>query len=230
MATASQLDLLKSAYEDLKAKFADATADSDNDGVLDKKDKCPNTPSGTEVDLSGCFADSDKDGVANSLDKCPASPEGSAVNDEGCPAIKDTDKDGVADKDDLCPASKQGETVNKFGCTPTENINLKGVTFATGSATLTSSSLPILNRAAKILIDNPAIKVEIAGHTDNKGLAAVNKRLSQRRANTVMKYLIKKGVKANRLSAKGYGESQPIASNKTESGRATNRRVEMKIK
>lgn len=230
MATANKLKPLKSAYEDLTAKLAAATADGDNDGVLDQKDKCPNSPAGTEVDLSGCLADSDKDGVANSKDQCPTSPEGSAVNSVGCPPIKDADGDGIADKSDLCPNSKVGEAVNTFGCTPSANINLKGVNFATGSATLTASSLPILNRAARTLVNNPTIKVEIAGHTDSQGLAIINKRLSQRRANTVMNYLIKKGASAKRLSAKGYGETQPIASNKTAEGRATNRRVEMKIK
>ncbi len=230
MATASELKPLKSAYEELNAKLAAATADSDNDGVLDQKDKCPNSPAGTEVDLSGCLADSDKDGIADSKDQCPTSPEGSTVNSIGCPPIKDADGDGIADKSDLCPNSKAGETVNTFGCTPSASINLKGVNFATGSATLTANSLPILNRAAETLVNNPTIKVEIAGHTDSQGLAAINKRLSQRRANTVMNYLIKKGVSAKRLSAKGYGETQPIANNKTTEGRATNRRVEMKIK
>lgn len=230
MTTGDELKSLQIAYNDLKAKLAAATADGDKDGVLDTKDKCPNTTSGIEVDNLGCFADSDKDGVANSTDQCPASPEGSTVNGAGCPPLKDADKDGIADKSDLCPSTKTGETVNNFGCSPAQNITLKGVNFATGSATLTGNSLPILDRAAAILVNNPTIKVEIAGHTDDKGLAVINKRLSQRRANSVMIYLIKKGADATKLSAKGYGESQPIAKNNTEEGRATNRRVEMKTK
>ncbi|KAG1652865.1 Oxygen-independent coproporphyrinogen-III oxidase-like protein YggW [Nymphon striatum] len=201
MVTAGELDALKSAYKDLSSKedelsskLKEATADADNDGVIDSKDNCPNSPAGQEVNI------------------------------EGCPNIADADKDGVADANDLCPASEAGSTVNSFGCTPTENITLKGVNFATGSATLTASSLPIINAAAATIKQNPNLNIEVAGYTDNQGLALVNKRLSKRRANSVMIELIKQGVDANKLTANGYGEKEPVADNKTEAGRANNRR------
>ena len=198
---------LKSAYDELNSKKAE----------LNSK-------------LSEVTADDDKDGVLNPQDQCPTSPAGSAVNKEGCPDIKDADSDGVADANDLCASTATGSSVNEFGCTAAENITLKGVTFNTGSATLRSSSYSILDAAAETLAKAPNLKVEVSGHTDFQGSAAVNKRLSQRRANSVMIYLIRKGVNAANLSATGYGEESPIATNDTAEGRATNRRVELKIK
>ncbi len=237
MATTNELDALKSAYKDLSSKKVElssklsvATADTDNDGVLDSNDKCPNSAPNTEVNGFGCLADMDKDGVVDSKDNCPTSPAGSSVNEQGCPRIIDTDGDSVADASDLCPTTPAGTKVNEFGCEPTQNITLDGVNFATGSARLTPNSLPILTAAAKTLNNNSSLNVEISGYTDNQGLAYLNKRLSQRRANSVMIQLIKDGVDANRLSAKGYGEKNPIASNRTANGRATNRRVELKIR
>ena len=237
MATTLELDSLKSAYKDLSSKKAElnskliaATADSDKDGVLDSFDKCPSSPEGTEVNASGCPADADNDGIVDSKDSCPSSPIGSDVNEKGCPSIVDTDSDGIADANDLCPTTAAGITVNQFGCGPTENIILKGVNFTTGSARLTTNSFPILAAAATTLKKHPDLKIEISGYTDNQGGQAINKRLSQRRANAVMIELIKGGVDANMLLAKGYGESNPIASNNAAEGRERNRRVELKIR
>jgi outer membrane protein OmpA-like peptidoglycan-associated protein len=236
MLASSELNALKSAYKDLSSKkveltskLTEATADTDNDGVLNSADKCPSSPTGAEVNAIGCPADADKDGIVDSKDECPASPLDSPVNEKGCPKTKDTDADGVADASDLCPTTPAGATVNEFGCEPTQNITLKGVNFDTGSARLTPSSLPIISAAATTLNKNPKLNVEISGYTDNQGLGYINKRLSQRRANTVMIQLIKDGVEANRLKAKGYGEKNPVANNRTANGRATNRRVELKI-
>jgi OOP family OmpA-OmpF porin len=236
-ASTIELDALKSAYKDLSSKKVElsskltvATADTDGDGVLDNADKCPNSATGTEVNGLGCLADMDKDGVVDSKDNCPTSPTGSSVNTEGCPNVVDTDGDTVADSADLCPNTPADMKVNEFGCKPTENITLKGVNFATGSARLTPNSIPILTAAAATLNQNPSLKIEISGYTDNQGLRYINKRLSQRRANTVMIQLIKDGVDANRLAAKGYGEKNPITSNRTAKGRSTNRRVELKIR
>lgn len=234
MATSIELDGLKSAYKDLSSKKAELstklTADTDQDGVLDITDKCLSSPIGSEVNASGCPADADNDGIVDSKDNCPSSPKGSEVNEKGCPKIIDTDSDGIADANDLCPATAVGTTVNQFGCEPTENITLKGVNFSTGSARLTTNSYPILAAAAATLKQNPDLKIEISGYTDNQGGRAINKKLSQRRANTVMIQLIKEGVDENTLVAKGYGESNPITSNNTNEGRATNRRVELKIR
>ena len=77
--------------------------------------------------------------------------------------------------------------------------------------------------------ENPTLKISINGHTDNTGTPADNIKLSNNRANQVVRYLISKGIDASRLSSKGWGESQPIAANDTEEGRAKNRRTEMKV-
>ena len=143
--------------------------------------------------------------------------------------MPDEDADGVGDNNDLCPATKSGEKVNEVGCSVSENINLKGVNFETGSANLTQASFPILDEAAATLLKHPSLKLEVGGHTDNTGSAAGNDRLSQKRAETVMNYLVSKGIKAETLSAKGYGSSKPIADNGTTEGKAKNRRVELKI-
>lgn len=232
-----ELNALKSAYSNLgkeKSTLASqltvATADKDKDGVLDKSDKCPYTLEGVEVDSIGCLADADNDGVTDSKDACPTSAIGTHVDERGCPKIVDADGDTVADADDLCPKTVAGTKVNEFGCGLTENITLKGVNFSTGSAKLTPNSLPVIDAAAKTLNQNPNLNIEIAGYTDNKGIAVLNKNLSQRRANTVMIQLIRKNVDPKRLIAKGYGEKDPVVSNDTEEGRATNRRVELKIR
>jgi OOP family OmpA-OmpF porin len=113
---------------------------------------------------------------------------------------------------------------------PNEKITLKGVNFTTGSSRLTANSLPILAAVSATLKQNPNLNIEIEGYTDNQGQVTINKRLSQFRANTVMIELIKNGIDANRIKATGYGDQNPAASNDTKEGRATNRRVELKIR
>ncbi len=142
------------------------------------------------------------------------------------PAVMDSDGDGVIDSRDRCPGTAKGITVDPNGC---EVIVLKGVNFKTNSAKLTASSTAILDSAAVALKKRGDIKVEVAGHTDSQGAAAYNRQLSGQRANTVRAYLISKGVKAENLSARGYGEDEPVASNDTAAGRAANRRVELRI-
>ena len=147
---------------------------------------------------------------------------------KGC-GDPDEDNDGVSDKSDLCPATASGNTVNEVGCAEIQNITLEGVNFRSGSAQLTAQSLPILDDAATKLNRFPALKIEVAGHTDSAGRAASNQSLSQRRAESVRNYLISKNVNASNLTAKGYGETTPVAVNTTAAGRAQNRRVELKI-
>ncbi len=106
---------------------------------------------------------------------------------------------------------------------------LVGVNFDFNSAKLKSESYPVLFHAVQVLLQNPDMKVEIQGHTDNIGSAEGNMKISQKRAETVKKYLVARGVKADRLMVKGYGETQPIADNKTADGRAANRRIEFKV-
>jgi OOP family OmpA-OmpF porin len=109
-----------------------------------------------------------------------------------------------------------------------EVINLKGVTFKTGSDELTESSNARLDQSAQDLLDNPNIKVIVAGHTDNVGDPAFNLELSKKRAQAVRAYLIEKGVSADRMIARGYGDTEPNVPNDTAEGRAQNRRVELR--
>jgi len=108
-----------------------------------------------------------------------------------------------------------------------KKLVLRGVNFDFDKATLQPAGVPILQEAAKILNDNPGVSVEVQGYTDSIGTDAYNLRLSQRRANTVKNFLVKQGVSSSRLTTKGYGESNPVASNETAEGRAQNRRVEL---
>ncbi len=200
--------------------------DSDGDGVSDANDKCPNTPAGTRVDANGCELDSDGDGVLDSKDQCPNTAPGVKVDEKGCDL--DSDGDGVVDAKDECPNTPAGERVDFRGCPFTKEIQLPGVVFDTNSADLRPESFAILDGAAGTLQRYADIKVEVAGHTDSVGSDGYNKSLSQRRAETVLKYLTDKGI-TNALRAKGYGEKQPIASNATEEGRLANRRVTLRI-
>ena len=142
--------------------------------------------------------------------------------------VIDTDGDGVPDDRDRCPGTAPGRKVDAAGCEIEEVIILKGVTFATNSARLTADSAKTLDAAAETLVKRGNVKTEIGGHTDARGSATHNRALSQQRADAVMKYLVSKGVAPASLSARGYGEDVPIASNASESGRAQNRRVELR--
>ena len=208
--------------------------DTDGDGVTDNNDRCAGTPAGTPVDANGCPRDSDGDGVADTADRCPGTPAGTAVDGNGCP-LPDTDGDKVVDRDDKCPNTPAGLEVDSNGCQRLFNaaagkttLVLSGVNFRTGSSALTPTSRPILDRVAEALVNNPTVKVEVGGHTDNSGSAATNRRLSQARANSVRAYLISKGVDGSRVTAVGYGPDSPSVPNTTRANRATNRRVELK--
>jgi outer membrane protein OmpA-like peptidoglycan-associated protein len=207
--------------------------DTDSDGVPDGPDQCPNTPAGATVDGTGCPTDGDRDGVPDGLDKCPGTPAGTEVDTAGCQRVTDSDGDGVDDSRDKCPGTAAGTRVDAAGCpilftearTP---VVLRGVTFETGRSALNPDSYTILDIVAASLIANPEIRIEIAGHTDNTGSAATNTRLSQARADAVRAYLASKGVQPDRMVARGYGPSQPVAPNTTPAGRGQNRRVELR--
>ncbi len=208
--------------------------DSDGDGVNDDKDKCPNTPKGATVDAFGCPQDTDGDGIADFIDKCPNTPKAAiaTVDEYGCP--KDTDGDGVLDYLDRCPNIKGVASNN--GCPEVNKEVLKvfkqalhGVQFDSGKATLKPVSYGILDMIVTIMNNNPTYNLDIAGHTDSQGDDAMNMDLSNRRAATVRQYLIDKGIAESRLQSKGYGETMPVADNKTAAGRAKNRRVEFTV-
>lgn len=208
--------------------------DADGDGVMDYMDQCPETPEGVQVDSIGCPLDTDGDGVPDYLDECPDTPAEARgfVDEKGCPL--DTDGDGVFDYEDKCPEIA-GSKENK-GCPAlsktVKNIFKKamtGIQFETGKAVIKKSSYGILDQVAQIFLDNPTYMAEVQGHTDNVGKADMNMKLSDNRANAVRDYLIKKGVAADRLTAKGYGDTMPKATNSTSAGRAQNRRVEFDV-
>jgi outer membrane protein OmpA-like peptidoglycan-associated protein len=177
--------------------------DSDGDGVLDSKDKCPNTPKGVAVDDQGCpiivapvvsnvaLIDSDGDGVADSLDKCPDTPKGVAVDINGCPLI--------------------------------QNLHLN---FETNSAKISQESYSKVISFADFLKKNLTYKVKITGHTDSAGTHEANMKLSQNRAISVKNALIHEDVEASRITLDWRAELDPIADNANTAGREANRRIE----
>jgi OOP family OmpA-OmpF porin len=201
--------------------------DEDNDGVVNGVDQCPNTLAGVTVDNRGCGLDGDNDGVLNGLDRCPNSRAGAQVDARGCEG--DTDNDGVVNGLDSCPNTTAGSRVDVRGCEITDEISLPSVEFETNSEALRPGAAGSLNDAATTLNRYPELVVEVAGHTDSDGAESYNLDLSQRRAQTVRNHLINAGIAAARLSARGYGEAQPIASNATAAGKAQNRRVVLRI-
>ncbi|HCT22991.1 MAG TPA: cell envelope biogenesis protein OmpA, partial [Chitinophagaceae bacterium] len=145
-----------------------------------------------------------------------------------CP-IPDTDGDGVNDEEDKCP-KVPGDKAN-FGCPKIEaSVKLNNIQFKTGSAVLLPIALKELKKVNDYLKANTGFDVVVEGHTDNVGKPANNKVLSQKRAQSVVNYLVKLGTPKERLSAMGYGSEQPVADNKTAAGRTQNRRVAFKIK
>ncbi len=142
----------------------------------------------------------------------------------------DTDGDGTTDRVDLCPESTPDTATNDFGCPMELSLKLEGVRFATGTARLPARSRAILDGVAGQLQRFSTLRLEVAGHTDSRGSAALNQRLSQRRADAVRDYLLEQGIAADRLTAKGYGEAFPIATNDSMAGRAVNRRVELRLR
>jgi OOP family OmpA-OmpF porin len=211
--------------------------DGDGDGVYDGLDKCAGTPAGATVDKTGCPKDSDADGVLDGVDKCAGTPKGAVIDKTGCP--KDSDGDGIFDGLDKCPDTRAGAKIDATGCEiealeyeflSKEKVELH-INFKTGSAIIMDDSKPELNNIGAILTKYSEVKVEIAGHTDAQGSDESNMKLSQKRAESVRLYLVEnfKMVGSDRLIAKGYGESQPVASNDTKEGMAQNRRVEVKV-
>jgi OOP family OmpA-OmpF porin len=199
--------------------------DSDGDGVTDNNDQCPDTPRGVTVNSRGCALDSDGDGVTDNNDRCPNTPAGAKVNSSGCQL--DGDGDGVVDAMDECPTTPRGQSVNEKGCHIV--FSLQGVNFATNSADLNQDAMNKLEQAEQMLKENRNLNVRVEGHTDNTGDDSYNQDLSQRRAEAVVEYLVNNGISRNRMTARGYGESNPVADNSTREGRASNRRVDFAI-
>lgn len=189
--------------------------DRDSDGFIDREDKCVDVP-----------------GVAP--DGCPAPPP----EPEPDPEPVDTDGDGLLDVDDKCMT--EPETVNGFedkdGCpdeVPKEveafSGVVKGILFETGKSEIRTKSFNVLNQAVEIFKKYPSIRVEIQGHTDDRGRESYNQKLSEARAEAVREYLVAQGIDASRITSRGFGPSSPVASNKSKRGRAENRRIEFQI-
>ena len=210
-------------------EFAMKVKDSDGDGVADPLDDCPGTEAGAEVDDTGCAAptDSDGDGVVDAEDQCPDTAAGIEVNERGCEKRPDTDGDGVADADDQCPNTPAGTEVEATGCEPALFRSALDVRFHSGSARVQESTIPELAELAKLMRKHTEAELTLEGHTDDVGSAEANRRLSQQRAEAVKQVLVQRfGSEADRITAVGKGETEPVADNETEEGRAENRRVE----
>jgi OOP family OmpA-OmpF porin len=252
----NKLDKCPNTPKDIRVDMNGCPLDFDKDGIPNYKDKCPNTPKGVEVNENGCPIDSDKDGIPNYWDECPNTPKGVKVLSNGCPVIQDSDSDGINDDIDKCPNTPEGikvdldgcaidsdkdgiadyldecsntpknVVVNATGCPLTYNFNIH---FKSNNNMLNLRNMESIVKFAKFLKDNPAYNARIEGYTDNQGSPTYNLELSQKRAKAVYTALIKLGINPNRLSYKGYGEENNIASNSTEEGRKLNRRVVAKL-
>lgn len=211
--------------------------DTDMDTIPDSRDVCVVDPEDSDgyLDDDGCpELDNDLDTIADADDRCPDEPEDPDgwQDEDGCPD-EDNDGDAIADLDDECPNTKgvpdQKGCPKKYeGVVITDRYIkiLQKIYFAYNKAVIKEESYPILNQVVQVLMDRPEITVEIQGHTDSKGSDKYNLCLSAARAKAVRGYLIAHGIDPSRLTSVGYGESCPIATNKTKEGRATNRRVE----
>lgn len=181
----------------LGAQSAAGPSDADGDGVLDENDKCPGTPAGVAVDVFGCALDSDRDGVPDYLDKCPNTKQGVRVDSDGCVLM-------AAD---------------------VVRLDLE-VLFDTNKSDVKAEYMGQITRVADFMKRYDDVTAVIEGHTDSRGEASYNQGLSQRRADAVRAVLVE-GLKVDgsRVTAKGYGEERPRASNDTVEGRQQNRRV-----
>ncbi|GEM_PF-1262614 len=229
--------------------------DNDGDGLLDASDKCPTDAEDKDgyQDEDGCpDPDNDGDGLNDQQDKCPAEPEDkdNFQDDDGCPDL-DNDGDGVLDAQDKCidkPETKNGYQ-DEDGCPDEipEKIRkftgaIQGINFRVNSDALLATSNKTLDKAVAVLKEFPDLKLEIQGHTDDQPLKAKkgakfadNLELSQGRAESVRAYFIKKGIDESRLSAKGFGDANPVVpieglkGAKLTTARSKNRRVEFQL-
>jgi len=214
--------------------------DKDGDGIIDSEDACPNEKgvATDDPDTNGCPADRDGDGIYDIDDACP-DVKGIASDDpkkNGCPG--DRDQDQIVDPEDACPdnAGPPNEDKKKHGC-PAARVEkgqikiIERIEFKSGSDKILPESFAIMEAVRAILAEHAEItRIAIEGHTDNVGKAEFNKKLSQRRAESVMKWLTQKGIKRERLEAHGFGMERPIADNDSDEGKQTNRRVEFHIR
>ncbi|TMQ21213.1 MAG: OmpA family protein [Deltaproteobacteria bacterium] len=214
--------------------------DRDGDHIPDNVDKCPDEPEDFDgfEDADGCpDVDNDHDGILDVDDLCPNDPEDKDgfEDADGCPD-PDNDHDRIPDKDDRCP--NEPETYNGFedadGCPDRHGIAitdegfvpLQPINFEYDSAVIKPDSYYILDAVVAAMTANPDYAmIEVQGHTDERGSDAYNLDLSERRAASVMAYLIEHGIAASRLTSHGYGKRQPVDLRHSEAAWAVNRRV-----
>jgi outer membrane protein OmpA-like peptidoglycan-associated protein len=218
--------------------------DTDGDGLNDGLEVHTETnPTNPDTDGDGA-SDGAEDANQNGVPEMSECDPRKADTDEGgvpdgyemehsmnCrdPADDDSDRDGVPEHIDECPNTPEGEEVDARGCIIMQaQITLDGIQFAFDSADILPASEPTLRRGLQILLDNPDVRVEIAGHTDNVGGNAYNQRLSRARATSVRDWLVQNGIDTGRMTVRGYGSSEAVAPNETEEGRAQNRRIEFR--
>jgi outer membrane protein OmpA-like peptidoglycan-associated protein len=213
--------------------------DTDGDGLPDLTDSCELIAEDKDgyLDEDGCpELDNDLDGIFDKDDDCPVEAEDpDGYEDEnGCPET-DNDKDKVLDLRDLCPNEPGSVDHEPLGCpvkpalvvvTNCEVKITQQIHFEYNKATIRPESFPVLDAVADALRTNTTIKLEVQGHTDNRGSAAYNKDLSQRRAASVMEYLRRNGISIDRLASQGYGLEKPLVANDSDRNRALNRRVQ----
>jgi len=216
-----------------KGAFVDISGcplDSDMDNVPDGIDVCPDTPLGITVDVYGCPLDEDKDGIPDFKDQQLDTPAGALVDSLG--VALDTDSDGVPDGLDKCPDTGEGVQVDEFGCPTAQPITEKlilNIKYPPGSVEPDEEAKVVLDDIAMRLKIFSGVKIEINGYTDAMGSSRSNLKLSQKRAEAIMEYLISKEINADRMTARGYGEDEKffIDTNETPEGRQKNRRVEI---
>ena len=256
-----------------------AGKDSDGDGVKDRKDECPNTPPGVEVDEKGCpldrdgdgvpdykddcpdeagpaslngcpdrdgdgiadkddecpdvaglakfkgCPDTDGDGVPDPKDKCPDTPKGCAVDADGCPL--DSDGDGVIDCEDKCP--QEAGPASNNGCPDWSDMTIETIYFDFDKAELKPEFKAELDKLAEQLNASKEYEIVVGGHTCNIGGEGYNMKLSERRAQAVVKYLLMKGVNNAYVGSHNYGESKPAVPNDSMKHRKENRRTEFEV-
>jgi len=212
--------------------------DYDKDGVYDRVDNCPNTREGCIVDKYGCALDSDGDGVCDGVDQCEGTPAGAKV-----------DKTNGCSEEQLGMRNARSTPVTQRSTPPPappsppppapvpppkpipSHIRLENILFESGSDRLLPESEATLDEVGRELEKYPDLKIEVQGHTDTSGPAALNMKLSQKRAESVRRYLLEHTtLKPENLTAKGYGETRPETKERNQEEKLRNRRVELDIK
>jgi OOP family OmpA-OmpF porin len=207
--------------------------DTDNDGVYDAVDRCPNSPAGTQVDPTGCSVDMDNDGVLNTVDQCPNTPAGTKVNAKGCSVDLDKDSDGVLDIEDKCPDTPMTDKVDADGCSVLLEKEVSvalDVLFANNSSQIKNSDADNVVKFVDFMKRYGSTTAVIEGHSSSVGAAEHNQFLSQERADSFKGMLVAKyAIDASRLTTVGYGETQLKDSDNNAQAHKVNRRIEIKV-